>query len=312
MHTAKTVHPDTHRCIRRSLGFRRRLGRATFSVARAVLRTAERMSPGFAALLLFQLARRPPRRRIDATASTTFAQARRFAVRLNGHHVQIYTWGAGPAALCVHGWGGHAAQMTPFVEPLLRAGYRVVAFDAPAHGASGGKVSDPIAFARAIDAVAQAVGPISVVIGHSLGAAAALLATRDGLLRPGRLVLLGGYAHFDLVMHKMKALFAVSKPVLERAFHRLFGHYSDPRSHRVDRERLSPLEALRLLDCPTFIVHDHDDEVVPVSHAEQLFAAAKAGALVRTRGLGHHSILNDEVARWCVEFLSKPALARVA
>jgi pimeloyl-ACP methyl ester carboxylesterase len=120
-------------------------------------------------------------------------------------------------------------------------------------------------------------------------------------------VLLGGYAHFDLVMHKMKALFAVSKPVLERAFQRLFGQDS----HRADHDRLSPVAALRALDCPTFILHDHDDEVVPIAHAEQLFAAAKAGALVRTRGLGHHSILNDEVARWCVEFLSRPA-ARAA
>ncbi|MGH8480642.1 MAG: alpha/beta hydrolase [Gammaproteobacteria bacterium] len=273
-----------------------------------MLRTAERVSPGLAALLLFQLARRPPRRRFDAAASATLAAATRSTVRLHDRDVQVYAWGEGPIALCVHRWGGLAAQMTPFVEPLVGAGFRVVAFDAPVHGASGGKVSDPIAFAQAIGAVVGAVGPVSAVIGHSLGAAAALLAARDGVLRPERLVLLGGYAHFDLVMHKMKALFAVSRPVLERAFQRLFGEYS----HRVDRDRFSPVAALRLLECPTFVLHDHDDEVVPVSHAEQLFAAAKSGALVRTRGLGHHSILNGEVARWCVEFLSKPRIARAA
>jgi pimeloyl-ACP methyl ester carboxylesterase len=292
----------------RQLGIRRRFGRARQRIARALLRAAELMSPRLAAALLFQIARRPPRRRLDAATQATLAKATRFSVRLHDRDVQVYSWGAGPIALCVHGWGGRAAQMTPFVTPLMLAGFRAIAFDAPAHGASGGTVSDPIAFAQAISAVVQAVGPAHSVIGHSLGAAAALVAAREGTLRPERLVLLGGYAHFDLVMHQMKTVFAVSRPVLERAFHRWFGQYH----HHVDRDRLSPLNALRQLECPTFILHDHDDEVVPVSHAEQLLAAAKSGALVRTRGLGHHSILNDEVAGWCVEFLSKSAIARVA
>lgn len=310
MNTAATPHkvcPESHRRAtqtRRPIRVRRQIGRSKQRIARAMLRAAEIVSPRLAAMLLFQIARRPPpRRRLDANAHSTISQATRFSVRLGERNLQVYSWGEGPIALCVHGWGGHAAQMIPFVAPLLDSGFRVIAFDAPAHGASGGNVSDPIAFTQAIGAVVDAVGPVKVAIGHSLGAAAALIATREGALRPERLVLLGGYAHFDLVMHKMKALFAVSKPVLERAFHRLFGHYS----HHVDRDRLSPLTALRMLECPTFILHDHDDEVVPVSHAEQLFAAAQSGALVRTRGLGHHSILNDEVARWCVEFLSKPA-----
>lgn len=293
---------------RRPSGWRRRLGRTKHLVARSLIRAAERMSPGLAALLLFQMARRPPRRPLEPTLLATLGQADRLLARLRDRNLQIYAWGEGPVVLCVHGWGGRAAQMTPFVAPLVRAGFRVVAFDAPAHGASDGKVSDPIAFATAIAAVVATVGPIHATIGHSLGAAAALLATRDGVLQPQRLVLLGGYAHFDLVLHKMRALFAVGKPVIERAFLRLFGEHGD----RIDRDRLSPVVALRALDCPTFIVHDHDDEVVPVEHAEQLFAAAKAGALVRTRGLGHHSLLNDEVARWCAEFITKPALEQAA
>ena len=306
MGTAAASHRTLTRRVCRQLGIRRRVGRAKQQIARVVLRAAELMSSRLAAALLFQIARRPPRRRLDAATQATLAKAMRFPVRLHDRDVQVYSWGAGPIALCVHGWGGRAAQMSPFVTPLLLAGFRVIAFDAPAHGASAGNVSDPIAFAQAIAAVVRAVGPAHAVIGHSLGAAAALVATRDGTLHPERLVLLCGYAHFDLVIHKMKSVFAVSRPVLERAFHRWFGQYN----HHVDRDRLSPLNALRQLECPTFILHDHDDEVVPVSHAEQLFAAAKSGALLRTRGLGHHSILNDEVARWCVEFLSRPAIAR--
>lgn len=41
----------------------------------------------------------------------------------------LTTWGeAGrPLALLMHGWGGHRGQLTPFVEPLLAAGWRVAA-----------------------------------------------------------------------------------------------------------------------------------------------------------------------------------------
>jgi alpha-beta hydrolase superfamily lysophospholipase len=46
--------------------------------------------------------------------------------------------------------------MTPFVKPLLAAGYRVVAFGAPGHGATGKRGSDPIEFSRSICAVVQA------------------------------------------------------------------------------------------------------------------------------------------------------------
>ena len=42
-----------------------------------------------------------------------------------------------PAVYLVHGWGGWRWQLDPFVGPLVDAGFRVVAFDAPSHGGSG-------------------------------------------------------------------------------------------------------------------------------------------------------------------------------
>jgi len=287
---------------RRPTAVKRRPARLTRTLARTVLSAAESMSPALAAWLLYQMARRPPTRRVDAATEEVLARARRGFVRFNSHKLQTYTWGqSGPTVLCVHGWGGLAAQMTPFVAPLLAARYRVVAFDAPAHGATGGGGSDPMEFCRSIGAVAQTLGPVEAVISHSLGAATTLLATRDGALRPSKLVLLSGYASLDLVLDQMRGMFRVGMPVLKRTWERFCGVYG----HRSDHEELSPLAALRALDCETFILHDEDDAIVPISHSEELLAAAKSGELVRTRGLGHHSILNSEVGRWCAEFVSR-------
>ncbi|MFW6193451.1 MAG: alpha/beta hydrolase [Gemmatimonadota bacterium] len=54
-----------------------------------------------------------------------------------------YAWGEeGPTVLLVHGWSSHTGHMTGFVDPLLRRGFRVVAFDGPAHGRSPGARTD--------------------------------------------------------------------------------------------------------------------------------------------------------------------------
>ncbi len=80
-----------------------------------------------------------------------------------------------PVVYLVHGWGGWRWQLDPFVDPLVDAGFRVVAFDAPSHGGSGPGPEGPgrsniLEFADALAAVVAANGPAHAVVAHSLGA----------------------------------------------------------------------------------------------------------------------------------------------
>ena len=54
-------------------------------------------------------------------------------------------WGEGPVVLLVHGWGGWRGQLGRFVAPLVDAGHRVVAVDAPGHGDAGAGFMGPAA-----------------------------------------------------------------------------------------------------------------------------------------------------------------------
>src|SRR5215203_5537292 len=73
-----------------------------------------------------------------------------------GGELAVTTWGeSGPAILLMHGWGGARAQMTGFVNPLLFAGYRVVAYDQPAHGESDGKTTNLLEIAPSMDVIAK-------------------------------------------------------------------------------------------------------------------------------------------------------------
>mgnify|MGYP000595598652 CR=1 FL=1 len=65
------------------------------------------------------------------------------------------------------------------VEPLLKKGYRVIAFDGPAHGKSSGKQASLLKFKDALLAIVQQYGTPSIAIGHSLGAMAIMLACSE-------------------------------------------------------------------------------------------------------------------------------------
>src|SRR5262249_1618913 len=91
--------------------------------------------------------------------------------------------------LLVHGWEGRGSQLAAFVPALLDRGVRVVTFDAPGHGDATLPRASLVEHARAIETIANAFGPFHAIIGHSVGGAATLPATRFGLTA-GRLVLL--------------------------------------------------------------------------------------------------------------------------
>ena len=90
---------------------------------------------------------------------------------------------AAPALAVVHGWGGNAEMMLPLAGPLHAAGYSVLFFDARSHGRSDGDSFASLPrFAEDLEhAVDWLQGQREVdasrvgVIGHSVGAGAALL-----------------------------------------------------------------------------------------------------------------------------------------
>src|SRR6185503_10909052 len=134
----------------------------------------------------------PPRASDAAASALDLIDARSGYVVHKGRHIMTWRWGAAdaPAVLLTHGWGGNAAQMRAFVFPLLSAGYRVIAYDQPAHGISEGRLTGLPDFAEVLAEIAWHHGEVEAVIAHSLGGAAAALAIARGL-RVKRVVTIG-------------------------------------------------------------------------------------------------------------------------
>lgn len=212
-------------------------------------------------------------------------------VELDGRELHSTVWGAGPTVYLVHGWGGRSEQLGAFVAPLVAAGHRVVAFDAPAHGASGpgrfGTSTTIPEFAAALHAAVQAHGRPHAVIAHSMGAAASAFALREGV-RPDRLVLLAPPANLRTMLHTFADHLGLGRRVrvgLERAVQRRvglpFGAFD------------LPAMAGAVAIPPTLVVHDRDDREVAFSQATSISDAWPDTRLIPTTGLGHRKILRD-------------------
>lgn len=87
--------------------------------------------------------------------------------------------------MITHGWGLKAADFTELITGLNEnKDLQTIAFDAPGNGSSEGKLSNLLLFVQAVKAVVFHYGPPAVIIGHSLGAMADVIALKKWCLRP--------------------------------------------------------------------------------------------------------------------------------
>lgn len=253
---------------------------------------------------LFLTARRHPRPAWEAEALAT---AERFAVPHDGGLLPAWRWGSGPSTvLLVHGWEGRGSQLARLVEPLVRQGLSVVAFDVRGHGDAPDGISSVVEHARAVTSVALHLGPLHAIVGHSVGGAASLFATRFGL-RAGRFALIAppiSPERFAAGFGSMLGLNAAVQGAMLRRLERRYGIPMEDLDVRADAARI---------DAPILVVHDVGDRIVPFSDGEAIAHAAPHGALVSTHGLGHHRVLRaPEVAAAVVPFVSEGASASAA
>jgi pimeloyl-ACP methyl ester carboxylesterase len=221
----------------------------------------------------------------------------RFSVRSENHDLAVWSWGQGPVVVLAHGWGGRAGRFSAIASALVQAEFRVVLFDAPAHGASMGEQASLPQFARALRDVADAIGPIHGLIGHSLGGAAVSLAMRDGLHAEGA-VLLASPA--DVVLFSDAFAEHLRIPIRARDVMR----QNLETRLRFRFEELHVPTLAQTMTAPALIIHDRDDPDVPYAHAEEIANAWPGAQLVATTGLGHRAILRDpDVVRRTVDFL---------
>jgi pimeloyl-ACP methyl ester carboxylesterase len=270
-----------------------------FAVMRGIFSRLSRLSPGTAARLAMVLFRRPPRHRRSDFPSTALASGQRVDLVLDGRRLAVWRWGAGPTVLLVHGWGSRGARLGDFVAPLTHAGFSVLAFDAPGHGASAGRLSSLPQFIAAIRTIGEHLGSLHAVVAHSMGGAATTLAMARGLDLE-RVVFLAPAADPAGYSERFASVFGLTDEVvsrMKRGLERRFG---------IAWKDFDVLAAAATLTSPLLVIHDSDDRDVPLSDGASIIAAWPGARLVTTNGLGHRRIVHDPtVVLRAVAFLTQ-------
>ena len=212
-------------------------------------------------------------------------------------HLAAWSWGQGPTVLLVHGWEGRGTQLGKFVEPLLDAGYRVVAFDGPAHGDSTVTRASIPDQTYAIERVAQHVGAIDAIIAHSMGGAATTFAAARGLNAQKYILISAPTDPNDFFRGAAKML-GFNQKVVTRV------KQITEKELGVTMESLhTPTQAAKL-DAPALIIHDEGDRDVIMQKSLELHESWVSSELMITKGLGHRRILKDsEVLKKTTTFL---------
>lgn len=265
------------------------------------LRALQAVAPAAAARVAERLFFTPPRSRASGALHSFLGTGRRFEFRVERRRVVGWRWGDGPRVYLAHGWGSRGGRLEAFVPPLLEAGYGVVTFDAPGHGASGRGMSSMPELARTLGAVVEREGAAHAVIAHSLGAAATALSVSWGLAAR-RLVFLAPPADPPAWIAPLARALALRADVMAEL---------QARSERRLRLRWTDLDVrnvARGMTAPLLVVHDQDDQTVPWREGAAIAAAWPGAQLVTTHGLGHRNIVRaPQVVRDVVAFVAGQA-----
>lgn len=187
------------------------------------------------------------------------------------------------------------------ITDLVKQDAEVIAFDAPAHGASEGKMIHSLRYRRFIQAIRQQWGPFDGYIAHSFGGLSISLALEESAPRPSeKLVLIAPATETRSALDQLKSTLKL-RPVIMKQIDRIIEEKS---GHPVPW--FSVNRAISHLTIPIYWAHDDSDEITPLSDTAPSRERKDPHIRFRiTKGLGHRRIYRDaSVCREILEFLT--------
>ncbi|HTL10760.1 MAG TPA: alpha/beta hydrolase [Chitinophagaceae bacterium] len=234
-------------------------------------------------------------------AAPIFDDAEKITLQVKGNTVRGYRWNAGGSrrVLVLHGFESSVKNFDAYIIALIKKGYEVLAFDAPAHGDSGGRQITLPLYVDTIAAIHFQVGIIQSFMAHSFGGLALAhfiekipnAGCRVAFIAPATesRSAIDSFFRFLQLNHKVRS-----------AFEKIIADKSG-----VPAEYFSIPRALENIAAEVLWVHDKDDEVTPFKDVAPVMEKQLPNLhFLITEGLGHKKIYRDAlVIKKVVEFL---------
>lgn len=215
--------------------------------------------------------------------------------------VAVYRWGHAdsPVVVCVHGWNGHASQFATMLPFLLKAGYQVVAFDAPGHGKSEGNSTNIFRISDVLKSVVAPYASLDAIISHSFGSMVSAYAVKHLGVPVQKLIMIAS----PVSPHYLVDMFAQSLGISQRVMKRFDTMMRREFGEDV-YEKISAEQNLKNCELPILLIHDKQDKAVSWRNSECIVKAAANAVAIYTEGHGHRRLLRDrKLIRKIVSFI---------
>lgn len=258
----------------------------------------ESISPGLATKWGIDLFLTPVPFPFSGDEKKAIAKAEQYNIEIKGKKVCVYSWGEGAVIIFSHGWSGRGTQCWKIMNELVRQGFKVVAFDAPAHGRSDGRKSNLLEFGEAIIYLLEKYKDVYALIGHSLGGVACLYSlTKE--YKVEKLITISTPALASDIVDEFVNQINASKRLIKQLYLYVLNKFN---------VSLNDLSAAKLAESiphiPVLLIHDKNDHEVKIKNLYTLKEKIEYASTFITEGLSHTRVLrNDAVIQRIVDFL---------
>lgn len=232
-----------------------------------------------------------PQKRNIKPLPPQFLKAEKLQFSLEGNVVNGYRWNypSSKKVLILHGFESSVTQFDHLIEPLVAKGYEVLAFDAPAHGRSSGKMIDVFVYKNMIDRINRNYGPVTNFIAHSFGGLALILYLEDHthdedfkvvLIAPATETKRAIDNYFNLLQLNSRVRKEFENQMIETG-----GKH--PTWYSINR-------AAKQIKAKVLFLQDEEDELTPLNDVQPIIDRGYSNfQFVISKGFGHRWIYKD-------------------
>lgn len=272
-------------------------------LAQFYFQTIGRLLPKRSAWRAYQIFSAPRRRARHHQSDAILESAKISELRYKHNTLKLYEWGEGSrTVLLAHGWESRGTALRMYVPPLLAHGFRVVAFDAPAHGDSDGTWNNLPHNAGAVTAIIQHFGGIEAAIAHSFGCSSIIFAQQfiDSNIDIRRLVFLAAPNPVRTIVNEYFDMIKLPNAIRVQ-FEKLIKKFADVNIDDLDiAKAANKVKVEKLL-----LIHDKNDPITSFEAARRIANTWDNAILLGTEGYGHFRIAkNPDVIARIVSFIT--------
>jgi pimeloyl-ACP methyl ester carboxylesterase len=259
-------------------------------IIRIIASLLQIVNPKWATLFAVKLFTTPIKHRIPNREIEMENSSKQEFLYIKNLNLKINTYRYGNSEnkiLLIHGWSGRGTQLFKIADKFIKNGYQTISFDAPAHGKSEGKTAIMNNFMECVFEIDKKYGPFKYAVCHSLGGMTLINCLKNGLQIEKGAIIGSGNSIQNILFSFIEKL---ELPKIQAI--KMKDYFE--KKYSMEMESFSTYRAAKFVETPILIIHDKNDEDIPVNEALHIHENLKNSELFTTEGLGHRKILGDK------------------